>query len=746
MQVAISVAVVAGQALFYPVLPALAAPPGRPVPRAVDGAALAARVKEIFRTRCLECHGGSKVQGGVKILDYDLLVNKKKEIVPNEPDNSPLFERVSAADEDSAMPPSGQPRLPADDITTIRSWIAAGAPAFPADVAPPAEQEKDPSLRNVAGVDYVHKQILAHLRTLAGDARLNVRYFSINHVLTSGATREELELQRQALAKAINHLSLERKVVRPRPIDAPTATIFAVDLRELGWHKRLLQRVGSGSVHGGSVHGSTPNLFDLALLEYPYGITYEDSDTFDRLVDEYFVPAGMVRPISFVRADWFVSVATQPPLYEDFLQLPFELDELEARLGVASQNNLDEGIARRAGMAVSGVSRNNRVVERHPADQGAYWKSFDFRTNKGQENIFLDPLDLHPAGGEMIFNLPNGLQGYLLADAKGRRLDVAPTDIVTDKFAEDKTVRNGLSCMRCHETGMKSFVDTVRPAVDKLPGSPGFSKRDVLRIYPEQSELDQYLEEDGGRFLRALEQALGSPQRREPLTPVSQRFLDAPLQLAAASGELGLADTHGLTELFRSPQFVGLGLVSLGGGGVVRRDMWEDYYDQVVRSLGLGIPVVPLDGLTRRDFQPGSHVVNVELSTSKKNNVFAPGDELVIFVTNRSGQPLFVELIGSSAQGNKIVLVPSTTQVRGGEQLRYPPSGSLKVQAALGKEQITLFASDRHFPAGQLLRGKGVVDRVIHDFYELHPGGGRRKLAFDPAVRLVKKTIEIETR
>ena len=177
---------------------------------------------------------------------------------------------------------------------------------------------------------------------------------------------------------------------------------------------------------------SAVNLFDLLLLEYPYGVVSEDSETFDKLQREFLGLAGQVRPIAYVRADWFVCTATLPPLYEDFLGLPFDLKALEDRLEVNARADLDEGRAVRAGMTVSGVSRNNRVVERHPAKYGAYWLSFDFRTSKAQENLFRDPLDLKPAGGEVIFHLPNGLQGYALADAAGNRLEAAPTEIVTD--------------------------------------------------------------------------------------------------------------------------------------------------------------------------------------------------------------------------------------------------------------------------------------------------------------------------
>lgn len=706
--------------------------------QAPEAASLASRVKELLRTRCFECHGGSAVNGGVKVLDPKTFVGADKAVIPGRPDDSPLWQRVTA-DDDSTMPPEGQPRLSSEDISLLRQWIVAGAPPFPDDVARPAEENRDPALAEVLGVDYVYKRILKHLRSLPNDQRPYVRYFSINHLLTGGATREELDTQRAALAKAINHLSLEQRLAVPRPIDAPLNTVFAVDIRELGWQKRPFEIVRGGKSAG----PGTLNLFDLALLEYPYAAFYEDSETYESLLREFVLPARLARPIVYVRADWFTSVATQAPLYEDFLQLPFTLDELERRLGADTAANLANNLTKRAGMTVSGVSRNNRVVERHAIGAGAYWKSFDFASSKGRQNMFRDPVNLEADGGEMIFNLPNGLQGYLITNAKGVRVDSAPTQIVTDKFAEDKTVRNGLSCIRCHDGGMKSFADTVRPALERLPGSPGFDKRQALRLYPPQEEMESLIKEDAERFLTAAKKAMGSSPAREPITAVSQRFLDAPLQLSTASAELGLPDARGLEHVFRSPQFAGLGLVPLAAKGVVRRDMWEDYYGQIVRQLGLGVPVAPLDALTRTDISPDG--IDVQLSTSKKNNVFTPGDELTIFVTNRSAKDLHIELIGSSATGRKVILAPATTTVKPGQQFRFPPTGSLKVQGGLGKETITLYASDADLPAGEFLRGTGVVDRVVHDFYKLDDSRGQFRLRSDPA-RVVKKTIEIETR
>src|SRR5581483_2741703 len=117
----------------------------------------------------------------------------------------PLFQAVSATD-DGVMPPPGRPRLGPEEIEAVRKWIAGGAPAFPADAAPPKEAAKDPAFKDVAGIDYVLKSILAHVRNVPVQDRRFVRFFSVNHILTRGATPAELEVQRDALAKAVNHL------------------------------------------------------------------------------------------------------------------------------------------------------------------------------------------------------------------------------------------------------------------------------------------------------------------------------------------------------------------------------------------------------------------------------------------------------------------------------------------------------------------------------------------------------------
>jgi len=693
---------------------------------------VAAEVKEIFRSRCFECHGGTATQAGVSILNAASL-RENENVAVKTPEDSQLVQLLLETDEDVRMP-LGSPALSHSNIDLVKQWIAAGAPDFPEDVASPNMDSSSGNSGRQWDPNYVLQQILQHQRSLPSSERFHFRYFSSHHQLVAGATALELTRQKMALIKSLNHLSYEPGLVQPEVINPGLETVFAVDLRKVGWHRAAAT----------SDDGDTINSYDLILLDYPYGIALEDSEVFTRITTEYVLPSEMVRPIPFVRIDWFVSRATQPPLYHDMLKLPQTVNQLEDQLGVDSEENLKLRIARRAGMAVSGVSQNNRAVERHPSNHGAYWKSIDYATSKGTENIFSDPVNLHGVGGEMIFNLPNGLQGYFIADGAGGRLDLAPTSIVTDKFAEDKTVRNGLSCIRCHQRGLKDFEDDIRPAVEKIQGSGLIDKRATLELYAEHQEMNVLVATDTKRFLKAIDACLGDEQVEEPITSVSQRFLEAPMQLSTVAGELGLVHTDELKILVRQPQLTGLGMVALADAGVIRRDMWEDYFDQVVRSLGLGIPLVPIDGISLRTYIPNTSEIHVTLQTESGKQVFVPGEEVAFVIKNKGSRPVFVELLGRSARGRMVRILDSDTRIEGGQRHRFPSEGTLEIQPKLGHEEVILYASETPFESATIFRGKNVADRAIHGFYQI--GASHPWAIKHDAGEIVKRTLRIETR
>ncbi|MEP3479948.1 MAG: c-type cytochrome domain-containing protein [Fuerstiella sp.] len=684
--------------------------------------------KSILRTRCAECHSAEASVTEFDVLNAQSMVDAEA-VIPGDSDASLLLS-VLVTDSEEIRMPQEQPPLAIEEIEVLRRWIADGANAFPKDVQQPEAEVREETFSNVVGVEYVLKQILAHQRKQSSQDRRFIRYFSANHLLTRGATRQELDIQYDAVAKTVNHLTYEREPAKVSIIDGETASVFAVDIRDLGWHADHV----SASTHSNAMKGSLDG-FDLLLLEYPYAIGYQDSEIYERLLTEFIRPSKMVRDVPFVRSDWFCSMSLQPELYHDIMKLPHTVQELEQHIvGVNAEKDLhDERVARGA-VILSGVSRNNRAAERYRSRHGAYWKSIDYATNKGQENIFLNPIELHGVGGEMIFNLPNGLQGYYLADGIGNRLDAGPTEIVTDKFAEDKVVRNALSCVRCHDRGIKTYRDVVRPAVETLPGNLGFSKRKVLALYPKRDEFTALLKKDGARFMDAMEKVLGHPQETEPLTPVTRHFLEDPLTLGTAAGELGLAHSADLAVVFRSRSFAALGLVPLASKGAIRRDTWEDHFDQVVRELGLGEPIVPLDGNMRLDYAPLGHGPDIGITTTRGSRFFAPGDEIAIILTNNGKQPVFIELVGTGTKGEKVVLLPAETVMNPGHQLSFPEQGTITVKPSTGRELITVFASHQRFPAGTLYRADDVADRYVHEL----PGPKDEPI--------VKKSLVIQTR
>jgi hypothetical protein len=87
-------------------------------------------VQPIFEAKCLECHNPNKVKGKL-LMDTAANLLKGGEtgagLVAGQPDKSLIVERiVLPKDHDDIMPPKGGP-LAANEIATIKQWIAEGA-------------------------------------------------------------------------------------------------------------------------------------------------------------------------------------------------------------------------------------------------------------------------------------------------------------------------------------------------------------------------------------------------------------------------------------------------------------------------------------------------------------------------------------------------------------------------------------------------------------------------------------------
>jgi serine/threonine-protein kinase len=553
---------------------------------------LAAAAKGVLEKNCSRCHANGQAEGGFGfVLDARQLIERNK-VIPGNSAKSRFFKKVRAGE----MPPEDEkPRPSADELATLQRWIDAGASSF----------ALAPRQRPFLPQESVLAVVRDHLRNLpAPSGQPFQRYFALTHLHNNPTVSDEdLRWQRAALSKAINSLSLKPGIVVPRALD-PEQTIFAVDLRDLDWDRR--------------------QIWEEVAKFYPYGLKLDGhkDEQARSVASEVYRLSGTDLPI--FRADWFVATATRPPLYHTILDLPDTDTKLEQSLRLDAREDFLRDKVARSGFAKSGVSSQNRLIERHEAAHGAYWKSYDFRSNDGTGNLLQFPLGpVFPdnpfadqafvqAGGELIFHLPNGLQGYLLVDGKGKRINEGPTEVVSDTNKSSGTVAivTGLSCMVCHKHGMirDGFKDELRQGV----GVAGAARDKVQRLHRASADFSVLMKDDEDRFLAALDRAVGpflevGPDKDrnirdftdEPIGRVA-RVYHRDLTLQDVAAELGLANIEVLSKsIAGNNRLRELGLGVLSNGGTLKRDAWSSVqqrlspFQRVALELDLGSPHLP---------------------------------------------------------------------------------------------------------------------------------------------------------
>jgi tetratricopeptide (TPR) repeat protein/mono/diheme cytochrome c family protein len=521
-----------------------------------EDALLGKQVQAILKANCHRCHGhdGANEGGFNFVLDRQRLVNRKK-IVPGDADKSKLYRRLVSSD-DPMPPPDEKPRPTAEEIALVKKWIDAGAPDVVAVAA----------ARNFLAPADVVAAIEKDLQAVKERHRRFTRYFTLTHLHNAGLSEDEMQSYRHGLSKLVNSLSWGPKVVVPKSVDLER-TVFRIDLRDYQWNEKVWEAIVSVN---------------------PYGIRLPGED-FAAICDM----TGCKMP--YVRGDWFVAAASRPPLYHDVLQLPKTERELEALLRVDTRENIRQERVARAGFNSSGVSKNNRVIERHVAGNVVYWKSYDFASNTGRQNLFAHPLGpgdntgaFRPDGGEIIFNLPNGLQAYFLVNASGERIDKGPTAIVSDPRRPDRAVENGLSCMSCHHHGMIEKADQVRDHVLKSADAFGKADLDTIKaLYPPRSDFAELLKKDAQRFQEAVTRTGAPLSATEPIAALALRF-EAELDLPLAAAEAGVKPERVLQALQVSSDLAKrVGSLKIEGG-TVQRQVFVDAFEDLIKVLSLG--------------------------------------------------------------------------------------------------------------------------------------------------------------
>jgi hypothetical protein len=179
----------------------------------------------------------------------------------------------------------------------------------------------------------------------------------------------------------------------------------------------------------------------------------------------------------------------------------------------------------------------------------------------GTPNEYTGDTGAQAQANEVIFSMPNGLQGYGIFGAGNQRRVDAFTFIVVDPrrggavdangsfgFAfrqgegSDWRLLNGASCMSCHVEGMNRAPDDMRPYIDanptgqwtELTNADGVvaTRAEVERLYPGTEVMGSVIEADRDFFMAAMtkiqnEMIVGTTDKNLYVEPIVYLFESA---------------------------------------------------------------------------------------------------------------------------------------------------------------------------------------------------------------------------
>lgn len=361
----------------------------------------------------------------------------------------------------------------------------------------------------------------------------------------------------------VNSLSVRKRLAFPVAVGE---TLYRLDLRDYGW---------------------TADAWDkLAAKDVYFRQPWVDANSAEVLA--YY--SGSAYPL--LRADFFVARTSIEPDYSRFLGLGGSVEAVKKQFGVQEADVKKLYLNSGGAVLQSIVAIHNRQLERYPTITGYFWESRDTKGNAGRQNVISGGDNLFaikPDGGEFIWSLPNGLQGYYLANGDGKQVAEVPPDIARDTITAfaSKSVVNARSCVVCHDAGLRPFNDVVSRLVkgDKLKLVDPDKER-VIRLEEFYlTQLAKRIDRDSEQYADAVEACNGlkTQPNAKAFESLIYGYFEARVDLAAAARELGIEKIE--AALQRSLNGT---LTAILAGESVARDAWEEaYHEAAILSFGV---------------------------------------------------------------------------------------------------------------------------------------------------------------
>jgi hypothetical protein len=186
------------------------------------------------------------------------------------------------------MPPAGRPRPTKTQRDALRDWIAAGAP-----------EEEPPAPAIETGEKYILGEIA---RDWDANQSPLARYVALDHLLLGPGGPKRLVDGTKDLQRILAPFTKAGKPAFKLTAIDRQQSIFRLDLDAIGWDVKPFK-------------GSDLNVFDLLLLDYPYGVVPFKEPNFAKVVP-MLRATKPVRPLTHVRGDWLAAVLTDDHIRE----------------------------------------------------------------------------------------------------------------------------------------------------------------------------------------------------------------------------------------------------------------------------------------------------------------------------------------------------------------------------------------------------------------------------------------------
>lgn len=391
--------------------------------------------------------------------------------------------------------------------------------------------------------------VASDLAALDADDQAFTRYLSLADEANARGCGDVLNTSRAALDKLINSVSLSSTLTPLTAIDADE-TLYRLDLRDYDWDR---------AVEAGGT--SFANAWEAIIASSPYAVPYVGDDA-----DAAVADTRTAVPVLF--GDAFVAAVAQAPLYYALLGMPADIDDfLLNDLGIDVSGARAANQLVRAGFDGSPTSATEFLAERFDIEvrSGSVWQLFS--TEGGFDALAEDPLGTPDSEErELVFTLPNGLLGHVLADENGSVRDDSALTLDTNQNNFRAQVAS--SYLRLRALGVAPSDELRQVAIESAASFSPEELASILAVYPSADTLAAIAEDDRDVLATALAR-IGIDLEDAP-EPASEAFLrfDLDVDLATAAGALLVS----AEELENNLALLDPALGALAGGSVDRDD------------------------------------------------------------------------------------------------------------------------------------------------------------------------------